>query len=454
MPIEKILVVDSDPVIRNFLTDTLHRKKMDITAVENGQKALQILKETTFDMVISAMKLPDVTGLEILTKTKELSPSTIVLIITAYGSIENAVEAMRLGAFYYLQKPFSAEEIDAILNKAKEHITLLAENSYLRNQLSTEGSRTGRKIIGESPAMKKILSDVAQIANSQSSVFVTGESGTGKEVIAQAIHFLSPRSQRPFIKVNCAAVPETLIESEFFGHERGAFTGASNKRLGRFELANEGSLLLDEVTEIPSSLQAKLLRVVQEREFERVGGTKPIRVDVRIISTSNRDIKEAVANKVLRGDLYYRLNVIPIHLPPLRDRREDVIPLAEYFLEKMCLDNRKPLKHLTADAKKQLLQYPWPGNIRELANIIERAIVMDDGAQIAGEHLHLDSASALSSTMAKEPQIVCSQGVTLQELEKRHIIETLSQHHDQERAAELLGITPRVLKTKLKQYNI
>lgn len=445
MPIEKILAVDSDPLIRNFLVETLGGRKMEVTTAENGKQALQILKETTFDMVLSAMKLPDITGLEVLKRTKELSPSTVVIIITAFGSIENAVEAMRLGAFYYLQKPITADAIEAVIEKAREHIKLLAENSYLRHQVSTGGSRTARRVIGESPAMKQILADCEQIANSNSSVFITGESGTGKEVIAHTIHHKSPRANRAFIKVNCAAVPDTLIESEFFGHERGAFTGANNKRLGRFELAHEGSLLLDEVTEIPAPLQAKLLRVVQEQEFERLGGTKPIKVDVRIISTSNRDIQEAVANKVLRNDLYYRLNVIPIHLPPLRDRREDILPLAEYFLEKVCIDNSKALKQLTPDAKKRLLAYCWPGNIRELANIIERAVVLDNSTQISAEHLHLNGGIQT---------VVPVVGITLQELERKHIIETLSTHSDPEKAAEVLGITPRTLKTKLKQYNI
>lgn len=450
MPIEKILIVDHEPKIRSFLSETLGRKKMDVTEADCGRKALNILKETSFDMVITGMKLPDVTGLEVLTKIKEMSPSTIVVILTAYGSIENAVEAMRLGAFYYLQKPISADAIDAVITKAKEHLTLLEENSYLRQQVITGGSRSTRRIIGESPAMKKILSDVVQISNSNSSVFITGESGTGKEVIAHAIHYKSPRSERAFIKVNCAAVPETLIESEFFGHERGAFTGAANKRLGRFELAHGGTLLLDEVTEIPPSLQAKLLRVVQEQEFERLGGVKPIKVDVRLVSTSNRDIKEAIEHKVLRGDLYYRLNVIPIHLPPLRDRREDIIPLAEYFLEKMCMDNRKALKQLTSDAKKKLLEYAWPGNIRELANIIERTIVLDTSKQVSAEHLHLEPVCVSTSKV----QIASPMGVSLEELEKKHIIETLNSNADTEKAAELLGITPRVLKSKLKHHNL
>lgn len=390
MSIEKVLVIDDDLLVRKFLQEALHRKKIDVITAENGQQALEIMQDSAFDMVMTDMRLPDLTGIDILLKAKELNPKAIVVIVTAFASIENTVEAMKLGAFNYLQKPFTVEAIDALLQKAQEHISLIEENHYLRQQVSTGGSRVPIQIIGKSPLMKQILSDVTKIAQSHASVLISGESGTGKEVIAHAIHYQSPRAHRPFIKVNCAAVPETLVESEFFGHEKGAYTGANLKRLGRFELANGGSLLLDEVTEIPLTLQAKLLRVVQEQEFERVGGTKSLRVDVRMISTSNRNVQEAVANKILREDLYYRLNVVPIFLPPLRDRREDIVPLAEYFLEKMCLDNNRKLKKFTEGAKKKLLEHSWPGNIRELANIIERSVVLDTAVQISEDHLRLN----------------------------------------------------------------
>jgi len=451
MSIEKILIVDDEMLVRNFLAETLRRKGMDVMLAENGQKALQLIRESAFDLVITDLKLPDTTGLDILCKVKELHPSTIVMIITAYGSIENTVEAMRLGAFNYIQKPFSAEVIEAAIEKAKEHMTLVEENKYLRHQISTAGGRMAPKVIGESPLMKKILNEVMLIAKSNASVFITGESGTGKEVIANTIHYNSLRAQKPYIKVNCAAVPETLIESEFFGHERGAFTGANAKRLGRFELADGGSLLLDEVTEIPLPLQAKLLRVTQEQEFERVGGSKSLKVDVRLISTSNRNVQEAVSKKELRNDLYYRLNVVPIHLPPLRERKEDIIPLAEYFLERLCLGNRKESKTLTEDSKKKLVNYPWPGNIRELANIIERAVVLDGSQKISPEHLFLDSASISPSSK----NISLPSGMTLPELEKKFIIETMHQEqNDYVKVAELLGISPRTLKSKIQQYDI
>lgn len=462
MTIEKILIVDDETIVRNFLAETLRRKHFDITTAENGQKAIAILKDTVFDMVITDMKMPDLTGIDLLKKIKELSPSTIVVVITGFGSIENAVEAMRHGAFNYLIKPFSPDTIEALIEKAQEHTSLLAENSYLRQQISSGNSRSPTKVIAESEAMKQILADVAQVAKSNASVFIQGESGTGKEVIAQTIHQNSPRANRTFIKVNCAAIPETLIESEFFGHEKGAFTGANARRLGRFELANGGTLLLDEITEIPITVQAKLLRAIQEQEFERVGGTKPVKVDVRLISTSNRDIKEAIAQKVLREDLYYRLNVVPIFLPPLRERAEDIIPLAEYFLQKISQENHRKCKTLSVEAAKKLLAYNWPGNTRELANIMERAVVMDSGNEVTTSHIFINSNpinDVLSKTgmrgELKDQSDSNLVGTTLEELEKKLIIETLAAHkNNQTKAAETLGISTRTLRNKIVTYKL
>lgn len=292
-------------------------------------------------------------------------------------------------------------------------------------------------VIAESPYMKKLFEDLPKIAKSCASVLINGESGTGKEVIAHAIHYQSPRAEGAFVKVNCAAIPEALLESEFFGHEKGAFTGAINRRMGRFELANSGTLLLDEISEIPLSLQSKLLRAIQEQEFERVGGTKSLRVDVRFISTSNRNMKEAIEQKHFREDLFYRLNVVPIFLPPLRDRREDIIPLAESFLESHKLN-----KTLSFEAKQKLLDYPWPGNIRELANVIERTVVMSSGELIAPEHLAL------------ETQVAPFEILTLRELEKRHILDALAIYgHNRTRTAKILGISVRTLRNKLNEYS-
>jgi two-component system, NtrC family, response regulator AtoC len=374
MAIEKILVVDDDLLMRNFLTEALLRKKIEVVSVDSGEKAIALLENDSFDMVITDLKMKAVTGMEVLQKVKELSPNTLVIVITAFGTIENAVEAMKNGAFHYILKPFSWESLSAIIEKAQQYMALVQENDYLRKEVRDKGYRN--KVIAESPIMKKILEDVEKIARSQANVFIQGATGTGKEVIAHLIHLLSTRVNRPYIRVNCAAVPDTLIESEFFGHEKGAFTGAINKRPGRFELADTGTLLLDEITEIPISMQPKLLRAIQEMEFERVGGSKLIKVDVRLISTSNREIKEAINEKLFREDLYYRLNVVPILLPLLRDRQEDIIPLAQHFIEQACLGNHTEKKILSADAKKKLLGYPWPGNIRELANVMERAVVL------------------------------------------------------------------------------
>lgn len=456
MAVEKILVVDDELLVRNFLVETLKRKGLDVSAADCGEKAIPMLKDGPYDLVITDMKMPGMTGIDVLRKVKEQAPDTLVVVVTAFGSIENAVEAMRLGAFNYLIKPFSPDTIEAVLEKAQEHRALMEENQYLRQQVSKgQGSRSVGKIIGESAVMKRILEDVRRVAKSNASIFINGESGTGKEVIAHAVHFNSHRANRPYVRVNCAAVPETLIESEFFGHEKGAFTGANMRRLGRFELANLGTLLLDEVTEIPIALQAKLLRVIQEQEFERVGGSKLIRVDTRLVSTSNRDMKEAIADKVFREDLYYRLNVVPIHLPPLRERREDIIPLSEYFLDRICIENHKASKSLSPDAKKKLLGYPWPGNIRELANIIERAVVMDYSNCIEAEHLVLEphQAQEIVELTSTPIDTELPNNITIHEMEKQLILKTLgNQDNNRTKTAEVLGISIRTLRNKLNEY--
>lgn len=359
---------------------------MQVETTCSGKKALGLLKETHFDLVLTDMKLGDLTGLEVLTKAKESQPQTLVVVMTAYGTIENAVEAIKRGAFHYLLKPFSLDQLEVTLEKAREHLALVNENLFLRKEIA----HTNVRMIAESAVMRKILKDVEKIAKSGASVLIHGESGTGKELIAAKVHELSYRSQGPYIKVNCAAIAESLLESEFFGHEKGAFTGAHCKRPGRFELADKGTLFLDEVTEIPIALQSKLLRAIQEQEFERVGGTKPITTDVRFISSSNRDLKKAIEEKVFREDLYYRLNVIPVHLPPLRDRKEDIVSLSSYFLEKFCMENHRKKKKLTSHGIDKLMRYSWPGNIRELANIIERAVVLDDSPSCEAEHLYID----------------------------------------------------------------
>lgn len=451
MYIEKVLVVDDELMMRQFIAETLTRKNIEVVTAENGQKALAALKHQTFDLIFTDMKMPDMTGIDLLKKAKELSPQTVVVIITAFASVENAVEAMHFGAYNYLIKPFTPDTIEALLNKIQEHRLLIEENSYLRSQIPSHGTSSQHSVIAQSPAMKAILEDVARVAKSNASVFLTGESGTGKEVIASAIHALSLRADRPFIKVNCAAIPETLVESEFFGHEKGAFTNAHAKRLGRFELANHGSLLLDEITEVPILLQAKLLRALQEQEFERIGGTRPVKVDVRILSSSNRNIEEAIERKVLREDLFYRLNVVPIHLPPLRDRKEDILCLAEHFIEKFCTESHTPIKTLAEATKDKLYNYQWPGNVRELANIIERAVVMGPEDIIKPESIYLGT----SSENKKKKEVHLPVGISLKELEKKLIIETLeAQQNNRTKTAQILDISVRTLRNKLKEYLI
>jgi two-component system response regulator AtoC len=451
MAIEKVLIIDADASNCSVLRECLRRRKSEVFIADNGPAALTYLKQHLFDLVISDLHIPDMKGLEILKAVKAQHVQTLVILTTAYASIENAVEAMRLGAFNYLLKPFNTETIETMLDKVQEHLDLIQENDYLREEISTQPGRNKQVLIAESEIMKNILNDVNKIAKSSSSVFISGESGTGKEVIAHAIHAQSHRTLQPFIKVNCAAIPTTLLESEFFGHEKGAFTGAIHKKLGRFELADKGTLLLDEVSEIPLELQAKLLRAVQEMEFERVGGIRSIHVDIRLISTSNRSMKEAVEQKLFREDLYYRLNVVPIHIPPLRERKEEILPLAEFFLKRLCEENQKPVKRLTTEAKQKLMNYHWPGNIRELANVIERSIVMNASDLLEAHQIYIE----LACSIKEAPAYAFPIGMTIAALEKRLILETLTREkNNRTKAAQILGISIRTLRNKLHIYRV
>jgi two-component system response regulator AtoC len=444
--IEKVLVVDDEPLMRKFIGETLKRLGKEIFLAEDGEMALQFLETESFDLVISDIKMPKKSGLDVLKAVKSMHPNCLVLLMTAHGTIESAVEAMKLGAFNYLIKPFSPDALEGVVEKAEEHVRLIKENRLLRDEKYSP-------LVAESQVMKKILKDLEKIARSQASVFITGESGTGKEVIANAIHLASSRASSPFIKVNCAAIPETLIESEFFGHEKGSFTGAHSRKTGRFELADKGTLLLDEVTEIPLVLQPKLLRAIQEQEFERVGGTRPLKVNIRFLATSNRNMMDAIDSKIFREDLYYRLNVVPIHIPALRERCEDILPLANYFLEKFCLENHKPLKKLNDRAAQKLLRYNWPGNVRELANIIERTVVLDFDPVIDETHLYLSNISSQKEVVSFSLGTTLPTGMSLHAMEKQMILETLnSYHHNRTKTAAALGISVRTLRNKLHEY--
>lgn len=413
---KKVLIIEKEHSSRELLLALLKGKEFQLFTVEDGMSALELLQKRSFDLIFSDLK-----GIKALDRSSRRPLGTPIV----HLSSEADPSIKDIG--HVLKKPFSEKGVSLLL------LHLL------------EKAKPKKKIIAESPRMKKILREVEKIAKSHSNVFIFGESGTGKEVIAGLIHTNSRRHAYPFIRVNCAALPDTLIESEFFGHEKGAFTGAHQKRIGRFERADKGTLLLDEVSEIPATLQAKLLRVVQEQEFERVGGTEAINVDVRLVSTSNRVMKEAIDEKTFRSDLYYRLNVIPIYLPPLRERKEDILPLANYFLAEVCQRNQIPYKTLSKQAEEKLLNYSWPGNIRELRNVIEHGVVMDYSNIIEEEHLLIDPKGS-------EEELPV---ITIKELEKKHILKMLD-HLDGNRtqAARALGISVRTLRNKLKEYCI
>lgn len=371
-----MLIADDEPNLRRVLEAMFEKEGFSVLTAENGKRAIHLASTNTIDILITDLIMPDMTGVELLHAVKELHPDSAAIVITAYGTIKTAVEAMRLGAFNYIPKPFDMDEVKVLVQQALEHQTLQTENRRLKQQLRSNYRLDN--IVGSSGLMQELFKVIERAADSRATVLIRGESGTGKELIARALHFNSARSARPFIAISCAALPETLLESEMFGHEKNAFTGAASQKPGRFELANHGTLFLDEIAEIPPSLQVKLLRVLQEREFERIGATKSIKVDVRLVAATNKDLEKAVAEGQFREDLYYRLQVIQVFVPPLRDRREDIPALVEHFLKKYNAENGRKIKFVSQEAMDRLLSYPFPGNVRELENAIERAVVMSE----------------------------------------------------------------------------
>ncbi|MHC4478915.1 MAG: sigma-54-dependent transcriptional regulator [Planctomycetota bacterium] len=443
----RILVVDDEELVRDFLKEALTRRGYHIDLAEDGKKAKAIIKDESYDLVLTDLKMPSVSGLDLLRFVKAHHPDTQVIMMTAYGTIENAVEAMRLGAFEYITKPFTSGEIELVIDKAFEHRRLLDENSYLRNELSNKYCFSA--IIGQSKSMQETFEIMKVVAPNHTTVLIEGESGTGKELVARAIHYNSPRRDKPFIKINCAALPEGLIESELFGHEKGAYTHAYARARGKFEQANGGTILFDEIGEMAPGLQAKLLRVLQEREFERIGGQETIQVDVRVIATTNRDLTEEVEKSRFRKDLYYRLNVISIQLPALSRRREDIPLLAHHFLNVYCQEYSKNIEGITEDAIEHLSRADWPGNVRELANRVERAVVLS-----RNEVLELDDIQAGGRSQGGHlddfPQVP---GTTLRDFEKWLILKTLSsQNSNRTKTAKLLDISIRTLRNKIKEY--
>lgn len=371
-----ILIADDEPNIRRVFEAMFVKEGYTVLTAENGKKAIDLASANPIDVLISDLIMPDITGVEVLQKVKQLHPNCAAIIVTAYGTIKSAVEAMRYGAFNYLQKPFDMDEVRLVIKKAVEHGALKAENQELKQQLKTSVRLENLDCI--SGKMQEVYKVVERVADSRATVLIRGESGTGKELIARALHYNSPRANKPFVAVSCAALPESLLESELFGHEKNAFTGAATAKPGRFELAHSGSLFLDEIGDIPAAMQIKLLRVLQEWEFERIGGTKSIKVDVRLIAATNKDLEKAVADETFRSDLYYRLNIVSIFLPPLRERLEDVPTLVEHFLDKYNKQNSRKIKTVTQETWDMLTAYRWPGNVRELENVIERSVVLSE----------------------------------------------------------------------------
>ena len=442
-----ILVVDDEPPQLELIGGFLKKQGFEVALAESGERALQRFRQESFDLVLTDQRMPNLSGLDLVKAVRAVNPETAVIIMTAYGSIETAVDAIKAGATDYLTKPLNLDELLHRIEKVREHQRLLSENRDLREELRERHRIEG--IIGESGRMLEVFSLVRRVASSEATVLIRGESGTGKELIAKAIHYASPRASGPLVKVNCAALPETLLESELFGHVKGAFTGALANRKGRFEVASGGTIFLDEIGDLPSHLQAKLLRVLQEREFERVGSSQPIPVDVRILAATHRDLEGLLKSGQFRDDFYYRLNVVTIVLPPLRERRQDLPLLMDHMLRVFAEKNGKKIQGFTPEAREALLRYDYPGNIRELENIIERASVITRNDVIGRADLPI----SIQEPEAEDNSNNTDLSVVVERLERRLIKEALARSGGvQTRAAEHLGITERNLRYKLKKY--
>lgn len=448
-----ILVVDDKDSMRNMLMETLIEEGYRVDTAEDGGKALDLVRNKSYDVVLTDLKMPGIDGLSVLSETKNVDAETEVIVMTAYGTIEDAVSAMKKGAYDFITKPFDTEHLCVLVSRALENRRMIAENSLLREELMA--GHAFENIIGCNEKMIDICQLVQKVAGSDASVLLQGESGTGKELFARAIHSLSLRKDRPYITINCAAIPGELLENELFGSEKGAFTGAHARKMGKFEIAHTGTIFLDEIGDMDIALQAKLLRVLQEKNFERLGGTRTVDVDVRVIAATNMDLNELIKLKKFREDLFYRLSVFPIVIPPLRERQEDVRELADHFVNKYCREMRKPTKSLSREATQLLQKYHWPGNVRELENTIERAIILAEGKKITPDHLAI--------RLQRTDEIQLREGAGLKEIgghaqmkaEKAAIIRILKQvRNNKRKASKVLKIDYTTLFDKMKKYEI
>ncbi|CAN5905057.1 sigma-54 dependent transcriptional regulator [soil metagenome] len=443
----RILVVDDEANARAALSEILRDEGYATETAADGFKALGKLEEFAPDVVLTDLKMPGLDGIAFMEKAKSASPQTVFVVMTAFGTISSAVSAIKKGAENYLTKPLDYEALSAVVDRAMEKAKLLQETLALRDRLR-ERNAFGH-IVTEDPKMRAVLDLVAQVGPSKATVLITGESGTGKELIAEALCAASPRAHAPFVRLHCAALAESLLESELFGHEKGAFTGAVARREGRFKQADGGTLFLDEIGEIPMGTQVKLLRFLQEKSFERVGGNETLKVDVRLIAATNRDLKAEIKKGSFREDLYYRLNVIAVELPPLRDKRADIGPLASFFLGRYAKENGRNIEGIAEQALKVLASYDWPGNVRELENVIERAVVLCEGPQV--EMRHLPPSLVPSDQRDGPPPIP---GSTIQDLERYAILKTLEAcGGSTSKAASILGVSPRKIQYKLHEYS-
>ncbi len=440
----KILIVDDEVVVRESLKDWLIDSNYPVSTAENGPQALEIIAKEKIEILITDLMMPGMDGIELMKKAKEIVPAIQVIIVTAYASVPTAITAMKEGAYDYVEKPISPERVESVLERLVDLKGLIKENLSLRQRL--EDSYRFENIIAKSPEMMRVIEVVKVVAKSTATVLITGQSGTGKELVARAIHAQSPSPDQPFVAVNCAALPETLLESELFGHEKGSFTGAYAQKKGKFELADHGTFFMDEIGEISANIQSHLLRVLEEKSFTRVGGNKEIKVDTRIVSATNKDLKKAVSDGEFREDLFYRLNVVNIELPPLRERGGDIPLLAEHFLKKYALENNKEVTEFSPEALEYLLRYAWPGNIRELKNAIERAVILARSYLIQVSDLPDQNQSLSHSSLM---------GKSLKDMEKDHITNILRETAgNYTKSAQILGITRMTLYNKVKDYDI